>query len=260
MKFIIVTQGDILYTPIFFREFFAADYAGTCKGVMVQEPLGNKSMWGLIKRMLAFYGPLDFMRQGFTYVYKKLRAKGYEWNLIREPVSIENMARHHNVPVLSFTSVNNGEFKQWVRDQEIDLIVSIAASELFDEEVLELPTHGCINFHNAPLPHYRGMLPNFWQMHHGEEFSVLTVHTMTEALDKGEIVYQQKTPIKSGYSLEDLIRLTKKKSAGALVEVLRQFHEKEVSYAPMPDEEGSYYTFPGRSDVREFKSKGKRLF
>lgn len=258
VNFIIVTQGDILYTPIFFEEFLGKGYEGNCKGVAIQDALGN-NIFELIKRMHAFYGTKDFIRQGLKFVSKRAKAKLYGLGIYDQPVSIANFASHFDIPVLPFKSVNTPAFKKWVKKNNIDLIVSIAASELFDEEILQIPSLGCINFHNAPLPNYRGMLPNFWQMYHDEEYSVLTVHTMTEELDKGEIIYQGKTEIKSEYSLEDLIFLTKKKSAGVMVKLLNQFREKEVNYRSMPDEEGSYFTFPDREAVRKFKDKGYTL-
>lgn len=260
MNFIIVTQGDILYTPVFFEEFFSKEYAEECKGVMVQDALGNKSFLGLLKRMYSFYGFVDFTKQGIRYVLSKLWAKFYDRNLTTEAVSIENIVKKHNIPVLPFESVNTEDFKRYIKDHDVDLVVSIAASEIFKKEILDLPKFGCINFHNAPLPDYRGMLPNFWQMYNDEDCSVLTVHTMTEDLDRGEIIYQQETRIQPEYSLEDLIFLTKRKSAEALVEVLEAFRESEVNYKPMPEREGSYFTFPEREDVVAFKSNGKTLF
>jgi|AntRauTorckE6833_2_1112554.scaffolds.fasta_scaffold01104_9 methionyl-tRNA formyltransferase len=259
MNFIIITQKDILYTPIFFEKFFKSKYPGTCKGTIIQKAFGDQSYIDLIKRMYNFYGFKDFLKQGIKYIRKTFLAALYEKELYKKALSIENISHKFGIPVLPFDSVNSKEFKNWVKEQEIELIVSIAASEIFDEEILALPEKECINFHNAPLPDYRGMLPNFWQMHYDEPYSVLTVHTMTKSVDKGKIIYQQKTKIKAEYSLEDLILLTKKKSANALVEVLRQFKQGEVTYKPMSNVKGTYFTFPDRDDVKKFKSKGKQL-
>jgi methionyl-tRNA formyltransferase len=259
MNFVIVTQGDLLYTPVFFSEFFSSSCKGSCKGIIVQEALGNKSYPALIKRMYSFYGLFYFLKQGFNFCFKKIQAKLYEKSISSKVISISNVAGHYGIPTLPCESVNTNEFKQWIKDNNIDLIISIAASEVFGKEILELPTYGCINFHNAPLPNYRGMLPNFWQMYHDEDYSVLTVHTMTEDLDRGKIIYQQKTKIKAEYSLEDLIFVTKRKSADVLARILKQFDEHNIEYKVMPEETGSYFTFPGREDVREFRSKGKRL-
>lgn len=259
MNFVIVTQSDLFFTPAFFRAFFAADYHGTCKGVVVQPTLNNASTFALARRMHAFYGTRDFLREGLRHAWLTLKAKLYEWNLSAEPVSIENHARAHGVPVLPFESVNGKDFKKWLKEHNIDLVVSIAASELFDEELLELPPMGCINFHNAPLPRYRGMLPNFWQMYHGEEVSTLTVHEMSPELDRGMIIYRQETPIREEQSFYDLAAITKRRSAEALTEVLEMYETGRVEKRPMPAEESSYFSFPGREEVKEFKRKGGKL-
>lgn len=259
MNFVIVTQNDLFFTPEFFRAFFGSDYPGACRGVVVQPTLSDGSALALVKRMHAFYGTIDFLREGFRHAWLTLKARLYDWNLSAEPVSIRNHARAHGIPVLPHESVNGKDFKNWLKEHNIDLVVSIAASELFDEELLELPPEGCINFHNAPLPRYRGMLPNFWQMYHGEEVSVLTVHEMTPKLDRGGIIYRQETPIRPGMSFYELAAAAKRRSADALREVLGMYREGDVEKRPMPDEEGSYFTFPGREEVKRFKQKGYKL-
>ncbi|MDZ7771626.1 MAG: formyltransferase family protein [Balneolaceae bacterium] len=259
MNFVIVTQKDLFFTPEFFRVFLASDYPGTCRGVVVQSTLGNRSTAAFLKRMHAFYGTKDFLLQGLRHLKLTLQARLYDTGLTSRPVSIENWCRRHGVPVLDFQSVNSPGFKNWLKEHTIDLVVSIAASEKFDEELLELPPMGCINFHNAPLPRYRGMLPNFWQMYHGEEVSTLTVHEMTPELDRGAVLYRQETPIRPEYSFYDLAEVTKRRSAEALAEILKRYRENRMEKKPMPEGEGSYFTFPGREDVKAFKQKGNRL-
>ncbi|MCG8480379.1 MAG: hypothetical protein MI724_14900, partial [Spirochaetales bacterium] len=224
------------YIPLFFREFFkryrasiekhSDDAPVEVRGVMIQQALGNRTARGLAKRIWSLYGAVGFCRVGVRYVWKKaLRLLG--------PLAptVAAHCRRAGVPLLSFpldpgrgiTRPNdaNGEaFRTFLRDREIDLVVSVSASQIFKAEVLSTPPLGCINLHNAPLPHYRGMLPNFWQLYHGETHSVLTIHRMVEDLDRGDILLQEATPITPDMSLEDLIRATKRRSAAALWSLL----------------------------------------
>lgn len=61
--------------------------------------------------------------------------------------------------------------------------------------VLELPTHGFLNFHFAPLPGYRGPEPLFWQIRNGETTGAVTVHRMAADFDTGPVLLAQPVPI-----------------------------------------------------------------
>ncbi len=275
IRIAIVTQEDPFYIPLFFREFFRLyrasidEHSGAApvavKGVMIQQALGNRTSRGLAKRIWSLYGTVGFLRVGARYVRKKaLRLLG------PFAPTVAAYCKSANVPLLSFppspehgtTRPNdaNGEaFRTFLRDQKVDLVVSVSASQIFKAEVLSTPPLGCINLHNAPLPHYRGMLPNFWQLYHGETRSVLTIHRMVEDLDHGDILVREVTPITPEMSLEELMRTTKIRSAAALWALLTRIVDAGVETSPLPDEEGSYFTWPTREEAREFRRRGRRL-
>ena len=284
LRIAMVTQEDPFYIPLFFREFFRiagvrreltaargsdspADPGSwtsgpeiptsgrpvEVRGLMIQRPLGNKTSKGLAKRIWRLYGTLGFLRMGFRYLGAKVAGR------LLPGRSVAGAAEAAGVPLLPMTDANGEAFLSFVRDNQIDLVVSVSASQIFKGEILSAPTYGCINLHNAPLPHYRGMLPNFWQIYHGEKESVLTIHQMVENLDKGDILLQRATPISDGMSLEELIRLTKIRSARALWHLLDRFATGNVEVTPLSEEEGSYFTWPSREEAKEFRRRGRKL-
>jgi len=264
MKIIIVTSEDPFYIPIFFERFYklfaVRQWDIEITGLVMTEPLGNKTKWGLAIRMLGFYGLWGFVRQSFKYALQKVGKKLYNLGLKSSSFSIEYFTKKSGVDVLAFTDVNTPEFVKYVKDNKIDLITSVASSQIFKNEIIKAPKLGCINIHNAPLPNYRGMLPNFWQMYHGEEYSIMTIHEMVEMLDMGRIILQENTKIQKGMTLDQLIRETKKKNAKALIEVWGMFLKGKVDCKPLADNKGSYFTFPTKKDVADFKKRGYRLF
>lgn len=275
IRIAIVTQEDPFYIPLFFREFLTLYRTSIdehsdavpvdVRGVMIQRALGNRTSRGLAKRIWSLYGTVGFLRVGVRYVWKKaLRLLG--------PLAptVAAYCGAAGVPLLSFppdrehgaaraNDANGDAFRTFLRDQRIDLVVSVSASQIFKAAVLSTPPLGCINLHNAPLPRYRGMLPNFWQLYHGEEHSVLTIHQMVEDLDRGDILLQESTPISPGMSLEELIRTTKRRSAVSLWNLLTRIVEEGIETRPLPDEEGSYFTWPTREAARELRRRGRRL-
>jgi methionyl-tRNA formyltransferase len=269
----IVTQEDPFYIPIFFREFYRllADPPAEARpavpievqGVMIQRPLGNRTAQGLAKRIWRLYGTVGFVITGGRYLWRKaLRLLG------PFAPTVAAYSRRASVPLLEFepetpggqpNDANGSSFIDWVRREKVDLVVSVSASQIFRAAILAAPPLGCINLHNAPLPHYRGMLPNFWQLYHGESRSVLTIHRMVEDLDKGDILVQAPTPIGPGTTLEQLMRLTKRRSAAVLWETLVAMTRDGVTTRPLPDEEGSYFTWPTREEARELRRRGRRV-
>jgi methionyl-tRNA formyltransferase len=269
----IVTQEDPFYIPIFFRELYRLLASSPTdlrpavpieiRGVMIQRPLGNRTAGGLAKRIWRLYGTIGFVITGGRYLWRKaLRLLG--------PLAptVSAYSRRASVPVLEFepetpggqpNDANGRGFIEWLRQEKVDLVVSVSASQIFRAAVLATPPLGCINLHNAPLPHYRGMLPNFWQLYHGEMQSVLTIHRMVEDLDKGDILVQAPTPIGPRTTLEQLMRLTKRRSAAVLWTTLVEMTRGGVETRPLPDEEGSYFTWPTREEARELRRRGRRV-
>lgn len=263
MKYVIVTQEDPFYIPEFFKEFFnikdELSEDAILDSIVIQEPIGQGTLIGLIKKMYDFYGPIDFIKQGVRYVLKKVEVKLFQVGIIKKSHTIESYALSNGVKLLEYKDVNSGTFIDYLEREGVDLIISVSASQIFKKKVLSTPRYGCVNLHNAPLPKYKGMLPNFWQMLHDEENSVLTIHYMNEKLDEGDIIDQYNTPISKDMSLDDLMKLSKKNSAKAVVNLINRFCVSEVVGKKMPKEGGSYFTFPSKLDVKKFKKMKKRL-
>jgi methionyl-tRNA formyltransferase len=162
------------------------------------------------------------------------------------------------VPIVTTRSVNQPEFIEQVRDIAPDLIVSVAAPEIFKPTLLGIPRLGCINMHSGRLPTYRGMMPTFWQMLRGEPAVTITVHRMAEKLDAGDVLATRLFPIKKSDSLDRVIRGTKCEGARLLIGVLRDLREDRARSTPLDMKQASYFSFPKPEDVREFRKRGHR--
>jgi methionyl-tRNA formyltransferase len=126
------------------------------------------------------------------------------------------------------------------------------------EKVLALPPLGCVNIHHAPLPRYKGMMPTFWQMYHGEQKVGLTIHTMAARVDEGNTLLQEQLPIDQGESLDSLIRRTKRQGAHCMLTVLRQIAQQTQTKLSVDNGPGSYFTFPTPAEIKEFRRRGFR--
>jgi len=247
MKIIFVTQEDPFYIKIFF-ETFLANYKNIAEidGVVICRTMG-KSLGRLIKQMYNFYGPVDFVRMGIRYMRAKFSG------------DLKRLFRAYNIAVIPCDNINDNDFIERLRLKNIDLLISVAAPQIFKEKILNLPRLGCINIHNARLPKYRGMLPNFWNMYHDEKSSAITIHTMDKDIDRGKIILQREFEIKPEESLDSLIKRTKALGALYMIEAIEMIRKGNVKYLQVDNTSSSYYSFPTREDVRVFRSRGKRI-
>ncbi|HWS18998.1 MAG TPA: formyltransferase family protein, partial [Candidatus Elarobacter sp.] len=117
---------------------------------------------------------------------------------------------------------------------------------------------GCINIHHAPLPRYKGMMPTFWQLYHGEQQLGVTIHYMAAKVDEGDALLQESLPVTPGESLHTLIRSSKRHGAHCMAKVVRSLQANEAVATHMDHAQGSYFTFPRREEAREFRRRGLR--
>ncbi|MGH8195595.1 MAG: methionyl-tRNA formyltransferase [Woeseiaceae bacterium] len=260
MKVLFITQDDPIYVKEFFDELLKADRDDiTFAGIVLAPPMGKQTMKDLILQMWNFYGPSDFVRMGIRYVVTRVKARLPKMLRFGRDYTIGQLAESRGVPVRYVSSLNDPAFVESVRSQEISVVVSVAAPQIIKTPLIQAPRLACINIHNGTLPRYRGMLPNFWQMYDGNRTVGTTVHRINEGIDDGAILLQEESELLPDDSLDAVIRRTKRKGAAAVLKVLRQLRDGTATEKPNKREDSSYFSFPTRADVVEFRRRGYRL-
>lgn len=85
--------------------------------------------------------------------------------------------------------------KLYIEQRSPDVIMCLGWSQLLDEEMLAMPTIGCIGFHPAELPYNRGRHPLIWALALGLKQTASTFFFMNSKADTGEIISQEKVSI-----------------------------------------------------------------
>jgi len=264
MRIIFFTQDDPFYVKIFFDEFFSHYKSlDEIKAIVISKPMGKKSFFDLAKQMYSFYGLVDFVRVGSKFVFYKLMSRRKltkpKSATIPRTYSVKQTAQLYGIEVIEHTDLNSDDFLSLIKQYEADLFISVASPIIFKKDLINMPNLDCINIHNAPLPKYRGMLPNFWQLYHGEKEAGITIHRINDGIDAGDIVEQRFVPIEETDSLDNLIVKTKHLGAHLMLEAIEKLRKGIVSSREMP-KGGSYFRFPTRKDVNELKMRGYRIF
>src|SRR5262249_42512895 len=157
--------------------------------------------------------------------------------------SVTSVAQHHRLTFLPTSNVNSKDYLEQLRALNLDLVISINASQKFKRDILALPRLGCINVHGALLPRYRGRLPSFWVLANGETETGPTVHFMNEELDDGRILLQERVPIGPDDTQDTLIRKTKTVGARLLVEAIDRLEQGAASTQPNDRSQATYFSF-----------------
>ncbi|MFC7071579.1 formyltransferase family protein [Halovenus rubra] len=253
ISIVIVTQDDPFYMPSFFQEFFdRIENSVSIQMVSILDVLDDDFV-SFVRRMYRLYGPVNFCRRGLHYCYRTvIDSVGYK------NYSVGSVAGQYNIPVESRDNVNTTEYVDTIAANDVDVILSVSAPQIFNEELLDAPNWGCINVHTADLPKYRGMLPTFWALYHGDDKIGSTVHTMEAEVDRGQIVRKSYFPVDESTTLDEAIVRGKKEGGRTAAEAVNAISSGDVSLREMNGEE-SYFSFPSIEQRREFQRRGNNL-
>jgi methionyl-tRNA formyltransferase len=259
MRVTFLTQDDPLYILPFFESFFD-QHRGDIEvsAIFACRSMGNRKRSKLLLELLRLYGVPGFAKLLGLQAWKRLAAALRLSRLSGKGHSLRDVAEANSIPYHKIGNPNATENFNVIASHNPDVLISVACPFILKRPLLELPGNVAINIHHAPLPRYRGMMPTFWQMYHGEESAGITIHTMVEKIDEGDILYQQPVPIVRGESMHQLIRRSKRAGAQAMLKVLEQYGrgERPVPIAVSP--ESSYFTFPTAHEMRMFRERGLR--
>ncbi len=252
LRVVVVTEDD----PVYVREFFDVFFDGLTsssldlRAVVVCKAF-HESLPATARRVFRFFGPVDFARLLPRYLFARFRSR-----------DIGSLALARGLQVIRPTSVNSSEFIEQVRSEKPDLIVSVAAPEIFKSPLLSVPAIGCLNIHSGELPAYRGMMPTFWQMLEGRDHVTVTIHEMVPKLDAGGVVATHEFPISGADSLDRVIRGTKQSGARLMLSVLADIAKTRALPAatPLDMSKARLFRFPGPEDVARFRARGHRIF
>lgn len=107
------------------------------------------------------------------------------------PTPVKLKAQELGIPVLSPEKLS--EIKNELCN--FDLGVVVAYGLIIPKRIMELFPKGIINLHPSLLPKYRGPAPIQWAILNGEEETGVSIIYLTEELDAGDIILQEKVKI-----------------------------------------------------------------
>ncbi|MEK6705642.1 MAG: formyltransferase family protein [Bdellovibrionota bacterium] len=106
----------------------------------------------------------------------------------------EKIFEKKNLPVIYAESMNEQRVIEWVRQNQIDIVVNLRTRCIYKKEILSAPRIGCINIHHGILPEYRGTFCDLYALSENRPAG-FTIHAMNEKIDAGNILVKKTVSI-----------------------------------------------------------------
>jgi len=124
---------------------------------------------------------------------------------------------------------------------EPDIVVSVGYDYLVPEDVLSIPSEGCINLHPSFLPHNRGKSPNVWSIVENTPAGV-TLHYMEDQFDTGEIIARREVETDFADTGKDLHERLERAQFDLFTDVWPRIEADDIETTPQSTEEGRYHS------------------
>ena len=146
------------------------------------------------------------------------------------PTPVAHWADAHSIPFIEVDNVNTSGIIEKIASYEPDLIVVIAFGQKIGNELTNLPPKGSINVHASLLPKYRGAAPINWAIINGETTTGLSIITLAEQMDAGQILAQEKTDIEADETAGQLHDRLARMAAPLLLKTVDQIADGMAVY------------------------------
>lgn len=147
------------------------------------------------------------------------RSQGRHKNLI--PTPVQDIAEKHGIKV--FTPEKLGaDARAAISEVDADLLVCFAYGKIFGPKFMSLFKYGGINLHPSLLPRYRGATPIPAAIFNRDAETAVTVQTLAEKMDEGDILAQEKIALDFTETAGGLLDRSAEIGARLLAEVISE--------------------------------------
>jgi len=151
------------------------------------------------------------------------------------PTPVTAWAEQNLIPCTETKVVNSPDILEKITACKADLLVVIAFGQKIGREVLQIPPKGTINVHASLVPKYRGAAPINWAIINGETQTGISIITVADKMDAGDVLAQAATAIADDDTAETLHDKLADLSPPVLLEVIAQIDAGSAQYTPQDD-------------------------
>lgn len=164
------------------------------------------------------------------------------------PPPVKILAQKNNIPIFQPEKIKPEADK--IKSLEPDLIVVIAYGKIIPQEILDIPTYGCINVHASLLPKYRGAACLNAPIINGDQETGVTIMQMEAGLDTGPILRQEKVSLTNKTILKEVHDQLAQLGAEILPQTLIDWVAGKITPQKQDDSQASYVSTLKKEDGR----------
>jgi methionyl-tRNA formyltransferase len=172
-------------------------------------------------------------------VTRKAKPKGRGYLL--EDGDVARLAQRLGLPLVEMDSFKESAAQDLVALKP-DLLVVVSFGLIIPKWFLDVPSVGAINVHPSLLPKYRGPAPIQWSVRNGEPETGITIIKMSERMDAGDLLYQERCPIGAGEDAKELSERLSGRTAQILPDFLKGIETNGLPEGVLQREEEATYT------------------
>ncbi len=171
----------------------------------------------------------------------------------------EKLYKSNRKDVLYFKSMNEKAVIDYVKSNNIDLIVNMRTRCIYKSAILDAPKLGCINIHHGLLPDHRGTLCDLYALSENRDAG-FTIHQMNKKIDDGKIlstgIVSKKDEKQNNY-MDHLLKASylEGKTLAQLLDNIAKLKNLPEGINNISDK-AIYTKNPTRKKIKEFKKKG----
>jgi len=151
------------------------------------------------------------------------------------PTAVSEWAKSNNIARLETENINQQQTIEKIASANPDVIVVIAFGQKISNELINLPAKGMINIHSSLLPKYRGAAPVNWAIINGEQKTGISIITVAEKMDAGDILAQASLDIEENETAEQLEKRLATLAPDVLLKTLNKIETGTAEYMPQDD-------------------------
>lgn len=238
MNIYFLITDEPVYSPVTCR-IFLERFADKIVGISFPPGAMNKKR---IISTMRIYGLCRFFSMSIYHILWMIRGG-----------RIANIFHQYRVKVYSAEDINSPVFIDLLKNLGVDLIISFNCPQVFRKELIAVPAKGCINVHFGMLPKYRGIQPIMHALLNGEKEFGVTAHYIDEKLDSGDIILQEKIPIKEKDTLDTLYPKAFETAGYLLVKAVNMIGNDTVKRIYNDASKKSYYTYPDKETIKQYR-------
>lgn len=153
---------------------------------------------------------------------------------------VKALAHQRGLVPLTPNNASSPEFVADLAKLAPDIIVVTDYGQFLKPNLLAVPALGAINIHPSLLPKYRGAAPIHWAIANGETETGVTVLYVTEKMDAGDIILQERVPILDDATTQTLEPLLAEVGANLLLRALDDIQHGRAQPTPQDERLATY--------------------